>query len=430
MKGVNVCRPGIQDSNLQIGISVRRGIGGTCPARQAGRQLAQQGLLSALLDPLLPESTPEASQAHGLGQQALQPPNLSPVACAKQSKRAQVPAIWGAAREAVSLRTEGAEPIDSSRATAMDSAGLEADKDMPLAERVLPGNNDFQLGSVTAGTARTTAMYIAPSLGNVCADPDSEPSTSKLPQTLASTALGESRNSLAAVKSSGKEVPATAQQAVLHHGQKPSSSGTVSSEVGKSSFPQSKAACSAVSTQRSQDSADTIDSARGLAMKSGLAAIADHWLSKLHPSKSTDKQTSPAAAALSSKSSATLTSHGLSKATDGVISSPVGAVDGGASQQASQQSSHAPCFHLPLIAARLASFVDPGPSVVGGESHCDVKDPPEGLASGAVQKRARPLFSCSCAETHNAGREGSREHIDQTGLASQRTHLKKLLLDL
>ena len=53
-----LCRFSIQESNLQIGISVRRGVGGTCPARLAGRQLARQGLLSALLDPLTPEQAP------------------------------------------------------------------------------------------------------------------------------------------------------------------------------------------------------------------------------------------------------------------------------------------------------------------------------------------------------------------------------------
>lgn len=52
------CRPGITESNLQIGISMRRGVGGTCPARMAGREMAKQGLLPALLDPLLPENIP------------------------------------------------------------------------------------------------------------------------------------------------------------------------------------------------------------------------------------------------------------------------------------------------------------------------------------------------------------------------------------
>ena len=46
------CRTGIGSSNLQLGIMVRKGVGGTTPARQAGRKLCQQGLLPALLDPL------------------------------------------------------------------------------------------------------------------------------------------------------------------------------------------------------------------------------------------------------------------------------------------------------------------------------------------------------------------------------------------
>ena len=58
LKAVVLCRPSIQESNLQIGVSVRRGVGGTCPARLAGRQLARQGLFSALLDSLTPEQTP------------------------------------------------------------------------------------------------------------------------------------------------------------------------------------------------------------------------------------------------------------------------------------------------------------------------------------------------------------------------------------
>ena len=55
------CRPGIADSNLQIGLTVRKGVGGTCPARLAGRRLKQQGILPALLDlqpPFAERSTP------------------------------------------------------------------------------------------------------------------------------------------------------------------------------------------------------------------------------------------------------------------------------------------------------------------------------------------------------------------------------------
>lgn len=48
---------------------MRRGIGGTCPARLAGRHLAREGLLSSLLDPLLPAEYESASsiqlRSHG-----------------------------------------------------------------------------------------------------------------------------------------------------------------------------------------------------------------------------------------------------------------------------------------------------------------------------------------------------------------------------
>ena len=66
-----LCRRSILESNLQIGVSVRRGVGGTCPARLAGRQLARQGLLSALLDPLIPVQTPAETTPP---REAAQPP--------------------------------------------------------------------------------------------------------------------------------------------------------------------------------------------------------------------------------------------------------------------------------------------------------------------------------------------------------------------
>lgn len=42
--------PALQASNVQLGVLVRRGVGGTCPLRAAARQLHNHGLLSALLD--------------------------------------------------------------------------------------------------------------------------------------------------------------------------------------------------------------------------------------------------------------------------------------------------------------------------------------------------------------------------------------------
>lgn len=47
-----MCRDGaaLQSSNVQLGVLVRRGVGGTCPLRAAARRLYTDGVLSALLD--------------------------------------------------------------------------------------------------------------------------------------------------------------------------------------------------------------------------------------------------------------------------------------------------------------------------------------------------------------------------------------------
>ena len=39
------------ESNVQVGVTVRKGVGGTCPARAAARGLSRCGLLQLLLDP-------------------------------------------------------------------------------------------------------------------------------------------------------------------------------------------------------------------------------------------------------------------------------------------------------------------------------------------------------------------------------------------
>jgi hypothetical protein len=44
-------RPAVDESDVQIVIHVRKGVGGTCPARAAARGLEGNGLLEALLDP-------------------------------------------------------------------------------------------------------------------------------------------------------------------------------------------------------------------------------------------------------------------------------------------------------------------------------------------------------------------------------------------
>lgn len=48
-----IARPGpaVTESDVQIGLLVRKGVGGTCPARAAARRLSTEGLLPALLDP-------------------------------------------------------------------------------------------------------------------------------------------------------------------------------------------------------------------------------------------------------------------------------------------------------------------------------------------------------------------------------------------
>lgn len=77
------CRPGIAESNVQIGISTKKGVGGTCQARSAGQKLARQGVLSALLEPLLPE----ASRPEELITPVQQPPFR---ACSKGSSQSAI----------------------------------------------------------------------------------------------------------------------------------------------------------------------------------------------------------------------------------------------------------------------------------------------------------------------------------------------------
>ena len=67
----------IRESNLQVGVMVRKGVGGTCPLRAAARQLSRSGLLGALLD-----DPPPATSAQRARQQQQQ----------QQQKQAQIPA--------------------------------------------------------------------------------------------------------------------------------------------------------------------------------------------------------------------------------------------------------------------------------------------------------------------------------------------------
>lgn len=55
---LGLVRPAVHASDVQIGLLVRKGVGGTCPARAAARRLSAQGLLPALLDPCPYLATP------------------------------------------------------------------------------------------------------------------------------------------------------------------------------------------------------------------------------------------------------------------------------------------------------------------------------------------------------------------------------------
>ncbi len=46
-----LCRDALQGSTVQVGLQIRKGVGGTCPARAAARRPAMQSLLAALLTP-------------------------------------------------------------------------------------------------------------------------------------------------------------------------------------------------------------------------------------------------------------------------------------------------------------------------------------------------------------------------------------------
>ena len=46
-----LCRDALQGSTVQVGMQIRKGVGGTCPARAAARRPAMQSLLAALLTP-------------------------------------------------------------------------------------------------------------------------------------------------------------------------------------------------------------------------------------------------------------------------------------------------------------------------------------------------------------------------------------------
>ena len=96
--------PAVTESDVQIGLLVRKGVGGTCPARTVARRLSTEGLLPALLDPcpyLMGPGPPllasAASPLHGQGaprqvlMQAAQPqqPVTLPPAATEEPCRAE-----------------------------------------------------------------------------------------------------------------------------------------------------------------------------------------------------------------------------------------------------------------------------------------------------------------------------------------------------
>lgn len=69
-------RPAVHESDVQIGLLVRKGVGGTCPARAAARRLSAQGLLPALLDPCPYLASPPPLPPFAAGNSLLGAPGL------------------------------------------------------------------------------------------------------------------------------------------------------------------------------------------------------------------------------------------------------------------------------------------------------------------------------------------------------------------
>ena len=75
--------PAVTESDVQIGLHVRKGVGGTCPARAVARRLSTEGLLPALLDPcpylagpVLPPLAGAASALPSAAQHVMQPAQM------------------------------------------------------------------------------------------------------------------------------------------------------------------------------------------------------------------------------------------------------------------------------------------------------------------------------------------------------------------
>ena len=125
--------PAVTESDVQIGLHVRKGVGGTCPARAVARRLSTEGLLPALLDPCpyltvpaLPLLAGAASALPSAAQVAMQPAQM--LAQPRQAgalRRADVeepcraePGQQPAEQPSLQAHTVGQAPVELCAATA------------------------------------------------------------------------------------------------------------------------------------------------------------------------------------------------------------------------------------------------------------------------------------------------------------------------
>ena len=87
---LHCCRNVLQESTVQVGIQIRKGIGGTCPARAAARSPSMQSLLAALLTspPTFPAQA-QTDQPHTAACAAVMQFEQTPAQPAQQAQQAQ-----------------------------------------------------------------------------------------------------------------------------------------------------------------------------------------------------------------------------------------------------------------------------------------------------------------------------------------------------
>ena len=87
---LHCCRDVLQESTVQVGIQIRKGIGGTCPARAAARSPSMQSLLAALLTspPTFPAQA-QTDQPHTAACAAVMQSKQTPAQPAQQAQQAQ-----------------------------------------------------------------------------------------------------------------------------------------------------------------------------------------------------------------------------------------------------------------------------------------------------------------------------------------------------